>query len=428
MQFSELLGIISNSIWDIFLPLLVISSLLIWPKMIFKTRHKISKKESVTAKQIFGPIAISLGSMVGTGAVIGVIGVINKLPANVSPEAIAIWSVVGALIMIPLSYSSVLISKTMQMPPRDYISKLISPLVALIYTFAFIALYVFGFGGFQFSGIADVVNSISTQVFEVTFSPSHLFIIAVIPIFLFVAAIVISKKHNLFINAIGSMIGIAVGLYIIFLLVFAGATADHLSIYANNLANEFLHPTNAALGLPVGLLFGVQRIIQASETGLGSIPMAAMDADTKPRPAALFAIFPPLITITIAIAGTTYVSSVGLDSGIMTLGEVSIASYFQTIEHFLGLGWVFIVGLFIILTGITTLVGSYYFIDILLDINVNIKIAIWLSLILLAGTLAIFGFAIIFDAIDMLMFIVSGINVVAILIFMYKDWKQYEIK
>ena len=70
---------------------------------------------------------------------------------------LAIWALIGSLIMVPVSYAETLIAKVMKQTPKEYIGNLLTPGLAMIYAVGFCALHIFGFGGFQFSGIDSVV-------------------------------------------------------------------------------------------------------------------------------------------------------------------------------------------------------------------------------------------------------------------------------
>lgn len=427
MNFEHVLNVISSGIWNIFLPILVVASFLIWPKLIFKLKNQISLPSKPTLKQAVGPISISLGAMVGTGAIVGVLGAINKLPQGVHPEAIAVWSLVGMVIMLPLVYSEVIVTKVMNKSPKEYISLLVSPKAGTVYAFSFMILYVFGFGGFQFSGISDVVNTITYNYFDFNMSSVQLYLMVVIPLFLFSSMIILTKKHELFIMVLTVMITIAVGGYIIFLIAFVFKTGDFASVYLLNMKNELLDPMTIAIGLPIGLLFGLQRIIQTSEAGLGGLAMSSLEADSKARAAAIIAIIPSLVTIIIAIIGTTYITSYGIQNNIIEVGQATLDSFFITAYSVTGVAGVIILVLFTVLSGLTTLIGSFYFVDVLMKYSANKKIAIYMSLIFVAGTLAVFGFSVIFELIDLLMFVVTGLNVCALLVFTRKYWKKYKI-
>ncbi|WOO87905.1 alanine:cation symporter family protein [Mollicutes bacterium LVI A0039] len=428
MNFEHLLTSISTIIWNIFLPILVVIAFLVWPKIIFKIKNLVTEKSTPTLKQAVGPISISLGAMVGTGAIVGVLGAINKLPAGVKPEAIAIWSLVGMLVMLPLIYSEVIVTKVMKKSPKEYISMFISPKAGVLYGFGFMILYVFGFGGFQFSGISDVVNTLTVNYFDFELSSMQLYLMVVMPLFAFSSIIILTKKHELFINVLTVMITTAVGVYIIFLVVFLVRTSDFSLVYLANLKKELLDPTSIAIGLPVGFLFGLQRIIQTSEAGLGGLAMSSLESDSEPRAAAIIAIIPSLITIIIAILGTTYIASYGIEMGIMSEGATSLDGFFKTANAVTGTIGVIVLVIFTVLSGLTTLIGSYYFVDLLMVYTQNQKIALYMVLIFVAGTLAVFGFSIVFDVIDLLMFVVTGLNVVALFIFTRKHWEKYRLE
>ena len=59
--------------------------------------------------------------------------------------------------------------------------------------------------------------------------------------------------------------------------------------------------------------------------------------------------------------------------------------------------------------------------------HINKNIAIYLVLIIAAGTLAVFGANVVFEAVDLLLFVLCGINVTALAIFTIKKWKDYVI-
>lgn len=426
---EQALPIVSENIWNIFLPILVISAFFIWPKMIFKIAGAITKPSKINPKESVGAVAISLGAMIGTGAIVGVLGSINKLPEGVKPEAIAVWALVGMLFMIPLVYSEVIMAKVMDMSPKDYIGVLVNKTAGKIYAGCFVLLYVFGFGGFQFSGISDAINVINGQVTGVTFDKMQLYFFVVLPLFIFSSAIILTKKHELFISVLTYMIGIAVVLYLLFLGVFMVKTADFMPVYLGTLVDELLNPYSAAFGLPIGLLFGLQRIIQTSEAGLGGLAMSSLESKAEARAAGIVMMIPSVITIIIAIVGTTYIASYGLDNGLMELGKADLASFIKTSNAVAGSLGAIILILFTILSGLTTLIGSFYFVDVLLNFSANKKIALYMTLIFIAGTLAVFGLDIVFELIDLLMFVVTGLNVMALLVFVNRGkWKQYIIK
>ncbi len=428
MTIQSLVSIISNTVWKIFLPFFVLFAIMISFKMIYNVVKLTTKKETFSIKEVLGPLAISLGSMVGTGAVIGVLGAINKLPNGVQVEAIAMWSLIGLLIMVPLIYAEVITSKVMKMVPGEYIGKIFNQHFAKLYIISLFTLYIFGFDGLQYSGIASSISVLLDVNFGIQLTSMQQFIIVVIPVFLIVAAILLTKKHDLFINSVGGLILTAVISYILLLIAFIISTGDYTQIFASNLLEEMTNKTAMVSGLPIGLLLGLQRIIQTSEVGLGSIAMAASEADSKPRVGALAAIIPVFITVSIAILGTSYITSYTAYSMDLVPGTIVLSDLAYTIINQVGMIGLYIFVIFMILSGLTTLIGSFYYAETLINKGSNKNIAAYLIVTLFAGTLAIFGFSLVFDIIDFLMFLVVGINVCAILKFMFIDYKEYKLK
>ncbi len=425
---SEIVSVVSATAWRYFLPIFVIVAIIIAIKLFKDVVKTTTTKEEFSLKQVLGPLAISLGSMVGTGAVIGVLGAINKLPNGVQVEAIAVWSIIGLIIMLPLIYAEVITAKVMQMVPGDYISKIIGKNFGKLYIVSLFSLYIFGFDGLQYSGISSAVSIFFDIKFDIVMSNVQLFLLIVLPIFAIVAALILTKKHALFISSVGSLILTAVIAYALLLIVFLITTGDYIAVYSHNLASELSNRTAMVSGLPIGLLLGLQRIIQTSEVGLGSIAMAANEADSKPRVGALAAIIPVFITVAIAILGTSYITSYTAYVNDLTPGSIELLDLATTIIDQTGMIGLYIFLMFMILSGLTTLIGSFYYAETLVNKSDNVNIALYLIVTFVAGTLAIFGFSLVFDLIDLLMFLVVGFNLIAITKFVIVDYKEYRLK
>ena len=58
---------------------------------------------------------------------------------------------------------------------------------------------------------------------------------------------------------------------------------------------------------------------------------------------------------------------------------------------------------------------------------INRNIAIYLILVIVSGTLAVFGANVVFEAVDLLLFVLCGINVTTLMIFTFKAWKKYKL-
>lgn len=427
------IGAISGFIWPIFLPFMLIAGAYMSLRMIFKVQRATTEKAKVKLKNVIGPASISLGAMIGTGAIIGVLGSLSNLvgQGQVHLEAMAIWAVIGAVVMIPVSYAETLGSKIMKKTPKEYISMLLSPKFALIYTLGFATLYIFGFGGFQFSGIDSVVTIITNKYSSMELTKIQRYMFIVIPVLLIIAVIVLSKKHSIFINSMTYMIGTAVVAYFAFFIMFVVKTSEYIPTYINGMAEGMKNPVNAMLGVPLGFILGMQRVLQTAETGLGALAMAAEESDSEPREAAVISLLPTIITIFVSILVTSYIASYGLSKGIIKYPADSVdrlAGYFETATYITGNFGLIVLSLFTVLSALTTLLGSYFFLNQLFQNKENTNIAIYLVIMITAGTLAVFGFNIIFDAVDLLLFVVGGINVTALAVFVTKKWKEYELE
>ena len=103
-------------------------------------------------------------------------------------------------------------------------------------------------------------------------------------------------------------------------------------------------------------------------------------------------------------------------------------SFFDTAASVTGVFGIIVLSLFTVLSATTTILGSYYYLRKLFKKNSDNKnIVIYLVTIISAGTLAIFGANVVFEAVDLLLFVCCGLNVTALCIFTFKEWKKYEI-
>ncbi len=430
---ENLITTLSSTIWLFFLPILVVMAIFISLKFFGKIQKNTTKKSKIHFKDVIGPASISMGAMIGTGAIIGVLGSMATLASDgqVYFESIAGWAVIGAIVLIPLNYIETLVCKITNSTPKDYISKFISPQFGAIYAYAFILLYVFGFGGFQVQGINSALTIIAEMSFNLTFSPLVRYVIIVIPLIAIISAIVLAKKHDVFINAMASMIGLAVFMYLIMVIIFVSQTFDYIPQYVSRIIQGMQNPVTMGIGLPIGLTVAVQRITQTSEPGLGALGMASLDSNSKPRAAGLISLIPAITTVFLAIFVTSYITSYGASIGLIDINSgdplLLLEGFFQTCLEVAGIYGLITITIFTILSGITSLLGSFYFLNVLLTYSEDTNIKIYIALIFTAGTLAIFGASIIFEAVDLLLFFVTGINVFAILRFSTKGWKEYRL-
>ena len=408
-------------------------------RTIFIVQKKASYPSTLKLKNAIGPAAISLGAMIGTGAVVGVMGALSKLYAagQHNIEALAIWALIGALIMVPVSYSETLNSKIMGKIPREYISTIISPRLEMFYAICFVALAVFGFGGFQFSGIDSVTAIVASKFMGIETTNIQRYLFIIVPVIIVVALLVLSKRHEIFMNAMTYMIGTAVALYFIFFTIFVVKTYDYIPTFFQGMIEGMKNPVNAMMGVPLGFILGMQKVIQTAETGLGALAMAAQESDSKPREAAMISLIPTAVTIFVSIVVTSYIASYGVEVGTLALLNTDgtaadtvtrLGGYFNTAEHVVGIFGLVVLSTFTVLSALTTILGSFYYTTKLFKNNsVNKNIAIYLVLIISAGTLAVFGANVVFEAVDLLLFVLSGINVSALAIFTFKHWEVYKL-
>lgn len=439
LQVEHLITKVSDAIWPVFLPFILVVGAIMAVRSIVIIQKKATEPAKLNIKNVIGPASISLGAMIGTGAIIGVLGALSKLSANgqANIEAMAVWALIGSLIMLPVSYSETLNSKIMGKTPKEYIGDLINPKLGILYAVCFVALAVFGFGGFQFSGIDSVAATIMNNKFGVELSLVQRYLFIVVPVILVVGALVLSKKHELFMGAMTYMIGTAVAGYFIFFTIFVVKTYDYIPTFFQGMIEGMKNPVNAMMGVPLGFILGMQKVIQTAETGLGALAMAAQESDSKPREAAMISLIPTAVTIFVSIVVTSYIASYGVEVGTLALLNADgtaadtvtrLGGYFKTAEHVVGIFGLVVLSTFTVLSALTTILGSFYYTTKLFKNNsVNKNIAIYLVLIISAGTLAVFGANVVFEAVDLLLFVLSGINVSALAIFTFKHWEVYKL-
>ena len=410
IQLEHLITKTSDVIWPVFVPFMLILGAYMAFTTIFKIQPKLTKPSKLKFKNMIGPASISLGAMVGTGAIVGVLGALSKLYGGGQHhvEAIVAWALIGACVMIPVSYSETVNSKIMKQGPREYISNLISPKLGLFYGLAMVALMVF-------MGV------------ELTLVQRYMFI--VIPVIAIVALVVLSKKDDIFMNAMTYMIGTALAGYLLFAAIFIGKTAGYIPTYFSGLIEGMMNPVTAMAGVPLGFVLGMQKVLQTVETGLGCLAMSAQQSDSEPREAGMISLIPSIMTLFIAIFITSYIASYGIDAGIIDYSTPNdaiyrLSTFFQTASSVTGTFGLVVMSLFTVLSAMTTILGSYYYLRKLFKNNaVNKNIVIYLTLIVSAGTLAIFGANVVFEAVDLLLFVCSGINLIALTVFAYKTNK-----
>ena len=430
---EEAIFAISEIVWPFFLPFMLVVGAFTAIRSILIVQKQTTKKSSFKIKNAIGPAAISLGAMIGTGAIIGVLGALSKYASSgeINIEAMAVWALIGSIIMVPVSYSEALNAKIMHKTPREYITILLNSKFASIYAVSFIALTVFGFTGFQFSGIDSVATIIAQEIFYYDLTLLQRYIFIVVPVILFIGGLVLSKKHERFMSAMTYMIGTAVIGYFIFFTLFLINTAGYIPTYFSNIIEGMTNPVNGFAGIMTGFICGMQKVLQTAETGLGALALAGQESDSEPREAGLISLIPTVCTIIVSIVVTSYIASYGLSVGIIEFPADSLTrlyQYFMTAQNVTGIFGLIILSMFTVLSGLTTILGSYYYLSKLFkDTNINKNITIYIILIVIAGTLAVFGVNILFEAVDLLLFVVCAINISALSLFTLKGWNKYKL-
>ena len=438
----------SESVWLIFIVPIIVMGAIFVSRTLFVVKNKTTKKASLSFKNFVGPASIALGAMIGTGAIVGVIGVINKYSESAMTngvaeglrffESIAGWAFLVAIILVPISYCEALSSKIMKMTPRKYIDFFLGKSMSMVYGISFVALAVFGFGGFQFSGIDSVGKYVAEEFMGVeALSLGQRFLFFVLPVLAIVGALILSKKHSLFMNAMTFMIGIAVVGYFLFFGIFVFNTMDYVPTFFSNLIAGMSNPVTAALGVPLGIILGAQKVIQTAETGLGALAMAVQESDSEPREAGMIALFPTMITVFVSIFVTTYIVSYGASVNIFQLPNPDSAErlgmYFQTANEVVPIFGAVVLCIFTVFSALTTILGSFYYLGKLFPTGGDVKkenknIIIYLALIIIAAILAVFGAAVVFEAVDLLLLVLIIINLIALCLFSIKGWKKHIIK
>ena len=430
---ENIIDSISSCLWGIFLPLILLFSFIVICKTV-KSLNRVSRKDKSKwqLSKVKSSFSISLSSKIGTGAIIGVLAAMWKSSHNgVGGESIVLWVLIGVLIFVPITYSEVLYTQITQKRPREFISFFLNTKLGSIYAISLVILYSFGFVGFQFTGIISAAKLILFETFNYNINNEKIFIFILIPLLIFVAAVVLTKNHLLFVNILGSLISIVILSYLLLSLYFFIKTIAYFPQYLTYVIDDFLKFKSAALGLPIGCIVGFQRIIQTGETGLGTSALASSDANNSPRREALIQTLSTIATIFIAVAISTYVFSYGINNitniSLTGNGLDRISNYLYTILHVTGYTGIGIISIFFILSGLTTILGSFHYLNNSLKCGESRRILCYILLVSSAGILSIINFDIIFNAADLLMFIIVTINLSSIFIFIYRKISNYYI-
>ncbi|MGX4601050.1 hypothetical protein [Faecalimicrobium sp. JNUCC 81] len=425
--------IISNVVWPIFIPFLLLVGIYISSQVILNIRSLTTKKSCVNLKYIVPQASVALGAMMGTGTIIGFIGALSNLAISgqIYVEAVAIWALLGSFVLIPISYCETLIAKIVGMEPKEYIKSFVCKGAAKVYIVALILLYVFAIGGVQFSGIEAIMITTLDKVFSIELSELQRYLYIVIPLIGIITIIVLKNRQDIFIKCMIGMILVAVTIYFIFFGLFAAKTSSYIPVFIERVIIGFKNPVSMILGIPLGLIFGMQRVIQIAEPGLGTLALASMKSDSNPRVAGTISLILTTTLVVVSIVVTSYIASYGLDKGIITFSEVGVyrlVSYFETVISVTGSFGFAILFIFIILSGMTTLLGAYILLNNLIEKETVKKNTLYIALLVVSGALSVFKFDILFNLLNILLFIATSINITALAMFTEFEWSKYKIK
>lgn len=430
---ETLTKIISNVVWPVFIPFLLLLGIYICAQVMLNIRSLTTKKSSLNLKYIVPQASVALGAMMGTGTIIGFISALSNLAISgqVHVEAVAIWALLGSLILIPISYCETLIAKIVGMEPKEYIKAFVCKGAAKVYMVALILLYVFAIGGAQFSGIEAIMITTLDKVFSIELNELQRYLYIVIPLIGIIAIIVLKNRQDVFIKCMIGMILVAVIIYFVFFGLFAAKTSSYIPVFIERAIIGFKNPVSMILGIPLGLIFGMQRVIQIAEPGLGTLALASMKSDSNPRVAGTISLILTTTLVFVSIVVTSYIASYGLDRGIITFSEVGVyrlISYFETVISVTGSFGFTILFIFIVLSGMTTLLGAYILLSNLIEKETIKKNIIYISLLVVAGALSVFKFDVLFNLLNILLFIATSVNITALAMFTEFEWSKYKIK
>jgi Na+/alanine symporter len=423
---AEFLSSIAGLLWSVFLPFTFVSAIIVFWGVI-----KLIKTEKEASATLFSwhsvkeAVTISLSSKVGTGAIIGILVAMGLLKKQGStPETILFWVLVGMLLLVPLTYFEVYLTKVANQHPREFIAKLLSPKVAVVFSVTLIVLYSFGFAGFQFTGILSIADISSKLMLNHPLLPLDKLLYIIIPLLSIILIIVFTGNHDLFINFLASMISSIIILYFLFFCIFVYNTNSYIGDYLSTMWNGVLNWKSAAFGVPAGLIIGAQRIIQVSETGLGTSAMSAINSKNTARQSALIQSIAAVISLLNAAVITSYISSYGVE----VLNRFSyteplysqLSGFLMTVKDVTGNLGIIVVISFFIVSGLTTILGSYHFLNTTLQKSAKTKRVIYALLITTSALMCILNFDIIFEVVDIFMFLISSILLVAMLFYVKK--------
>lgn len=423
---------LSNIIWAVTMPFIIIITIIISIKIIFKIKNKTTNNDGIKVIKTFKNSMVTMGTIIGTGALVGVLGSLSTMASEGQAyiEGVCIWGLVGLLILAPFAYSETLMARIVKLSTKDYIKKFLGVKVANLYKIIFIIMFVFGFGGFQFSAINAAVNIVLIKSGGQNLNTIDTFLMIVVPLMIILSIVVLLKKEGLILKALTMLTTISVSLYIIFFFVFLFKTNNYIPVFLHRMHDSITDPVSMMIGMPLGLMVGIQKLMQTADVGIGIFGMAAKGSKGNDREAALASAIVLLMLFIVGILATTYITSYGVEHHDMILKTTNanvLLGFYNSAISVTGIFGLIAVAGFSILTGVSALLGRYYYLKRITDFSENKIIAMYIVLVSITGVFAVFGFSIVFNVVNLLIFVTFAINLTAIYKFtLRKEWGTYK--
>ncbi|WP_297521881.1 hypothetical protein [uncultured Clostridium sp.] len=423
---------ISNIIWAWAMPLIIIITLIIVIRMIFKVKNKTTLNNGLHLFKTMKNSIVIMGTVIGTGALIGVLGSLSSTAEQGQTyiEGIVLWAFIGLILLAPLAYSETLMGKILNKTTVESIKMFFGNGLCNVYKIVFTIIFVFGFGGFQFSAINGAVDIVAIKSGVGRVSNNEMFLFVIVPIMIVLSAIVLMRKQGIIIKALTTLTTISVSVYITFFIIFFFKTYDFWPVFFGRMIDSMRHPVTMFIGVPLGLMVGIQKIMQVTDVGIGVYGMAAKQSKTSHRETALASAMVILMLFIVGIFATTYVTSFGVQNHLINLGadnSVVLTGYYDSAIKVTGVFGAIAVATFSILTGLSALLGRYYFLMMIVEKNEKLRIATYIIVLTITGALAVYGLSLVFNLVDLLIFVAFAINLAILYKFTSKEWKAYII-
>lgn len=422
----EAMSVLRTVLWNyLFWPVVLMAIVLVI--MNFKSIKGTPVQKTGFDKKGF---VISIGSKVGTGNIIGIMASLAALVSrNEILEVLPFWTAVGALIFLPLTYTEVFIACRKNATPTEYVAEAFTKSVATVFAVTLFILYAFGFAGYQFLGIQTSFALVAENIFHLSLSKLNILLFIALPIIAFVILIIKTNRDVVFVNALTRMVMVMIVFYALLFVVFVILTGSHIGVFLGSFVRSINNTFAIMVGVPFGFVMALQRIIQASEAGLSTSCMCSYNSPSSPRESARLQVFATAATLIIAIGFTSYIVSYGNSQGMFDLMNMSgaqrILAFYKTIDLVTGKPGVFVMLLFFLLSGSSTVLGTYHFgLTLFKDMSRRNIQLFYLILIGSASVFAIFNFDFLFDLADLSMLLVVFMNILALLIISRKAGRR----